>query len=225
MANILFEYMYRDASNWKKHGEAVFTNESGIPLAEIEARIRKTQYDGEWFKAEMVGLETCFFNPPEEQTEDDHPWHEFERVSETDRPPSDPACSACRDIAEFLRAMEIGKARSWEAEKKVCCMCDQLLTGEELENCHDLHRPDCARVRTAGKETFAGEIFCDCDLVAHAHCCPCHKIVVPGRCVCCDRPTDGTYDGEVPVCLECYQSGKLLIWLANCNTVTAGAST
>ena len=122
MANILFEYIYRDASNWKKHGGAVFTNESGIPLADIEARIRTTLCDGEWFKAEMVALETCFFNPPEEQTEDDHPWHEFERVSETDRPPSDPAYSARRDIAEFLRAMEIGKARSWEEEKKVCCM-------------------------------------------------------------------------------------------------------
>ena len=72
--NILFEYLYRDASNWKQHGQAVFTNTAEIPLANIEARIRASLEGGEWFIAEMVDLETCFIG--NHNTEDDHPWYE-----------------------------------------------------------------------------------------------------------------------------------------------------
>jgi len=52
MANIIFEYLYRDASNWKQYGQTVFTNIGKIPLADVEAQIRASLHDGEWFKAE-----------------------------------------------------------------------------------------------------------------------------------------------------------------------------
>jgi len=71
MANILFEYLYRDAGNNKQHGQAIFSNPGGIHLADIEAQIRATLHDGQWFKAEMVDLETCFFS--RYPTEEDHP--------------------------------------------------------------------------------------------------------------------------------------------------------
>ena len=171
MANILFEYLYRDASNWKQYGQAVFTNIGEIPLADIEAQIRATLHDGEWFIAEMVDLETCFIG--DHDTDDDHPWHEFHAVSETDLPPSDPAFmdGPHRDIAQFIRAMENGKLRKWDPERLLCHICDQPFTEDEWEDRHDLHEPDCPRVRTKGKQTF-GEIFCACNLVAHARCCP-----------------------------------------------------
>ena len=174
--NILFEYLYRDAGNWKQHGQTVFTNTGEIPLANIEARIRASLEDGGWFIAEMVDLETCFIG--DHDTEDDHPWHEFERVSESDLPASDPAfCGSCRDIAQLLQALENGKLRKWDVERQLCCVCGQPFTEDEWENRHDLHEPDCPRARTKGRQTF-GEIHCDCNLVAHASCCPeCNKPV------------------------------------------------
>jgi hypothetical protein len=103
MTNILFRYMYRDGSNNKQHNHAVFANAGRNTLAEIEARLRAALEDGR-FKAEMVELETCFFGG--EPTEDDHPWHEFVEVAETDLPPCDPASCGPRDISEFVRALE-----------------------------------------------------------------------------------------------------------------------
>ena len=172
--NILFEYLYRDASNWKQHGQAVFTNTAEIPLAAIEARIHASLEDGEWFIAEMVDLETCFIG--DHDTEDDHPWHEFERVAESDFPPCDPAfCGPSRDIAQILQALENGKLRKWNPERQLCCVCGQPFTEDEWENRHDLHEVDCPRARIKGRQTF-DEIHCDCNLVAHARCCPeCNK--------------------------------------------------
>ena len=87
--NILFEYLYRDASNWKQHGKVVFTKTDEISSANIEARILAYLEDSEWFIAEMVDMGTCFIGY--HNSEDDHHWHEFEMVSEFDFPPCDPA--------------------------------------------------------------------------------------------------------------------------------------
>ncbi|MGD0857295.1 MAG: hypothetical protein ABSA18_16100 [Dehalococcoidia bacterium] len=115
MANVLLVYLYRDASNWKQHGQTVFTNTGGIPLVDIEARIHDSLEDEEWFIAEMVDLETCFIG--DHNTEDDHPWHEFERVAESDFPSCDPAfCGAYRDIAQFLQALENSRLRKWNPD-------------------------------------------------------------------------------------------------------------
>jgi len=103
MTNILFRYMYRDGSNNKQHGYAVFANAGKSTLAEIEARIRAALWDGR-FKAEMFDLETCFFS--DEPADDDRPWHEFVDAVETDLPPCDPAACGPRDISEFVRALE-----------------------------------------------------------------------------------------------------------------------
>jgi hypothetical protein len=176
MANILFEYLYRDAGNWKQYAHAVFTNTGEIPLADIEARTRAALHEGAWFKAGMVDLETCFIG--NHDTEDDHPWHEFDKVSETDVPPHNPAFMGGlhRDIALFLREMENGKLREWDEAKQLCCVCRQPFTDEEWEDRHELHEPDCPRARTVGKVTYTGEIHCECNLVAHACCCPeCNK--------------------------------------------------
>jgi len=169
MANILFEYLYRDASNWKQYGQAVFTNIGKIPLADIEAQIRATMHDGQWFKAEMVDLETCFFG--DHDTDDDHPWHEFWEVSKTDLPTTNP-----RDISLFIHEMQRGRLRKWDESNLLCHICGQPFTKGEWENRHDLHEPDCPRTKTAGKKTFMGESHCNCNLVAHAACCPdCNK--------------------------------------------------
>jgi hypothetical protein len=109
--NIRFAYMYRDASNYKQHGEAVFTNEKQLPVDEIEKNVRACLHDGEFFIARQVHLEERFFDA---LYDDDHPWHEFVRVEATDDPTFDPEPEHKRDIAEFLVELENAHRAGWD---------------------------------------------------------------------------------------------------------------
>ncbi len=69
--------------------------------------------------------------------------------------------------------MKNGKLREWNPESLHCSTCGLPFTTEcDWQDRQDLHKPDCPRLRTAGKMMFMGEVFCDCNLVAHARCCP-----------------------------------------------------
>lgn len=108
--NIRFAYMYRDASNYKQHGEAIFSNETHLPLDEIENQIRSYLNDGEFFIARQVHLEERFFDV----LYDDHPWHEFLGVDASDDPAFDPNHEHKRDIAEFLSDLEKAHRAGWD---------------------------------------------------------------------------------------------------------------
>ncbi len=113
--NIRFRYLYRDASNYKQHGEAIFTNAGHLSLLEIETRIRASLRDGEFFIARQAHLEEFFFDVLDE---DDHPWHEFSLMEATTDPAFDPGNQQergrCRDITEFLLEMEQAKQSGWD---------------------------------------------------------------------------------------------------------------
>lgn len=47
MTNIRFTYMYRDASNYEQHGEAIFQNEKQLVADQIEKQVRTCLSDGE----------------------------------------------------------------------------------------------------------------------------------------------------------------------------------
>ncbi|MBI3340134.1 MAG: hypothetical protein HY022_08390 [Chloroflexi bacterium] len=112
-SNICFRYLYRDASNYKQHGEAVFTNHSLMPTEEIEKQIRACLKDGEFFIARQVNIEERFFDA---LYEDDHPWHEFSRVETTSKPAFDPEYwnKHKRDIAEFIADLEKVQRAGWD---------------------------------------------------------------------------------------------------------------
>ena len=109
--NIRFVYMYRDASNYKQHGEAIFSNEKQLPVDEIEKQIRSFLNDGEFFIARQTHLEERFFDA---LYDDDHPWHEFVGVEATDDPTFDPEAEHKRDIAEFLGELENAHRVGWD---------------------------------------------------------------------------------------------------------------
>ena len=111
-ANLSFQYLYRDASNYKLHGEAVFTNHTSLSLEEIEKRIRACLRDGEFFIARQVHIEERFFDALDEQ--DDHPWHEFAQVALTTDTLWDPDGIPERDITDFLAELEKAKAAGWD---------------------------------------------------------------------------------------------------------------
>ncbi len=111
-----FIYLYRDASNYKQHGEALFSNHTHLSLAEVEVRILSCLHEESFFIARQVQLEECFFDQPD--LHDDHPWHEFSFIEETDMPPCDPEHWAHyahhRDITEFLNELESAHRAGWD---------------------------------------------------------------------------------------------------------------
>lgn len=113
--NICFRYLYRDASNYKQHGEAVFTNHTRMSLDEVERQIRAFLKDGEYFIAQQVNIEERFFDA---LYEDDHPWHEFSRVEGTTEPAFDPEHwnehQHKRDITEFIAELEKAHSAGWD---------------------------------------------------------------------------------------------------------------
>lgn len=78
MANIQFNYLYRDGGNYKNYGSVVLANPTGLGLAELTALIRSKLIDQTWFYATHAGIPDLIpntFNP-----ETDPTWHEFESV-------------------------------------------------------------------------------------------------------------------------------------------------
>jgi hypothetical protein len=71
--NTRLEYLYRDASNYKRWGEVVF---AGEPTAALRERFTSALHEGEWFIAEQVRLPNVFLDDFP-INDDDHCWHEF----------------------------------------------------------------------------------------------------------------------------------------------------
>jgi len=83
-SNIKFNYIYRDASNYKQYGSIFLSNPNNISVTLIENIIRKNLIDGEFFVANKWGVPPLFFDM---KNEDDHEWHEFENIEITEEPP------------------------------------------------------------------------------------------------------------------------------------------
>lgn len=84
--NISFEYLYRDAANYKNWGQVVLSNDCDKALDEIESLIREALIDGEFFVAERVNIPVLYFEKYDRDL--DHSWHVFSTVGWTDMQPS-----------------------------------------------------------------------------------------------------------------------------------------
>jgi len=111
---IRFIYMYRDASNYKQHGEVIFSNETQLTIEEIEKKMRAFLNDGEFFIVRQIHLAERFFDVLDD---DDHPWHEFVNLAATDDPTFDPQPEHKRDITEFLSDLEQAHCAGWDEMK------------------------------------------------------------------------------------------------------------
>jgi hypothetical protein len=101
--NILFEYLYRDAGNFKKFGSVTFTNKDNIEAEYMADKIRSVLIDGRWFYAEKVGVPDLHFSEYDYDENLDVVWHEFFNCEATHDEPSD---SYGRNIKEFFRSLE-----------------------------------------------------------------------------------------------------------------------
>ncbi len=81
--NISFEYLYRDAANYKNWGEVVFETASDtLDLEDLDKRIRNALIDGEYFVAEVALIPTLYFSG--DKSSSDHGWHEFHGITQTE---------------------------------------------------------------------------------------------------------------------------------------------
>lgn len=117
--NVSFKYLYRDASNYKLYGEAVFSNHTFISIEEAEKQIRSYLRDGEFFIARQVNIEERFFDVLHDGiASNDHPWHEFNLVEMTTEPAFDPENwnqrKHKRDITEFIADLEKANRAGWD---------------------------------------------------------------------------------------------------------------
>jgi len=126
MTNIRFVYMYRDASNYKQHGEVILPNETQRSVEEVDTQIRSLLSDGLFFIARQVQVEERFFDVV---SEDDHPWHEFVSVEATTDPTFDPVPEEKRDISTFLKELKQANRSGWD-ETQVCEDINQQIEKE-----------------------------------------------------------------------------------------------
>ena len=97
MPNIRYHYYYGDGSNCKREGSVVFGNKRHWPAEQLTTvEILKDRQ----FIARQVQLPELFHwrtTPHFDPNRNDHCWHTYSHVTDTDDPPTDP-----RDISDFL---------------------------------------------------------------------------------------------------------------------------
>jgi len=85
--NIKFNYLYRDAGNYKEFDSLIFTNKDSLSIECIELTIRKKLIEGEYFIPEKWNVPRLSF---ENYSPDlDHDYHEFESLEETNDNPTE----------------------------------------------------------------------------------------------------------------------------------------
>ena len=105
--NTRFNYMYRDASNYKSCGSVVFRG--GIAEA-LSTRLSAALESTEFFIADQIRIADVFLADwPLEQ--DDHCWHAFSDTELTSDAPDDPHV---RTIEEFVAEVERVSMEGWK---------------------------------------------------------------------------------------------------------------
>jgi len=85
-SNISFNYLYRDASNFKQFGSVIFTNPNNLSIEEADSILHLKLIDGEYFDHTKFDVPSLFFK---DRNVDDHNLHEYRNVEITDENPTD----------------------------------------------------------------------------------------------------------------------------------------
>jgi hypothetical protein len=112
MNNVKFNYLYRDASNYKKFASVVFSNPSRMsPLA-----VSKSLEDAFWvdglFIANQIRVPEVFLFTKCDISIDDHCFHQFHSIELTSQSPTD---IHGRSIGVFVAEVANEAKRGWEA--------------------------------------------------------------------------------------------------------------
>jgi hypothetical protein len=110
--NIRFDYLYRDAGNYKSSGSVNFANPDGLRPELIAEDLRRAFLEGCLFVAHQVRIPTCFLFEIGKAGADDHCFHEFEAVDITENRPDDPES---RSIRQFIVEIQAAARQGWAA--------------------------------------------------------------------------------------------------------------
>lgn len=99
--NVRFNYLYRDAGNYKNYGDIVFANKNSHDESYLEKQVRNLLIYSEFFVAEKTNIPTLYFD--KQIPELDHGCHQFDSFETCDDSTTD---QSGRDITEFLSSLE-----------------------------------------------------------------------------------------------------------------------
>lgn len=93
--NIQFDYLYRDAGNYKLFNSVIFSNNHNLSIEQIVKFIKISFIDNGWFDPLACGIPKLKFIEFDEEL--DSEWHELSKISFTDQ-----AANMDVDISNFL---------------------------------------------------------------------------------------------------------------------------
>ncbi|MCM2316628.1 MAG: hypothetical protein NDJ92_15890 [Thermoanaerobaculia bacterium] len=105
--NSRLEYLYRNASNYKKWGAVVF---SGTADAALSRRLVNALESQEFFIANQVRVPELFFDDGL-KPEEDLCWHEFVALETVDEEPTD---QFSRTVVSFVEECEAASRAGWQ---------------------------------------------------------------------------------------------------------------
>ena len=99
--NIKFNYLYRDAGNYKSYGSVVFSNKNCLKTEEVNSKITFCLISGEFFIPSKWKIPLIYIFPYDNDL--DHEWYEFEYCEYSLDQFTD-----LRTIDEFLNEIGLG---------------------------------------------------------------------------------------------------------------------
>lgn len=89
VVNIRFNYLYRDASNFKKWASVIFANPDSLSIDDITGSLRSNFLPDQLFVAHQIRVPQAFLFMEYPLTIDDHCFHEFHSVEPTSEATND----------------------------------------------------------------------------------------------------------------------------------------
>jgi len=115
MANIKFNYLYRDGSNYKNWAEVVFPNPEKLSVSFISKELGKV-FDDNLFIAHQIRIPEVFDFPDHQLTSDDHCYHEFNNIEVTRDSRND---FYGRSVHQFLSEVTEASKMGWRAFQRL----------------------------------------------------------------------------------------------------------
>ena len=112
MENVQLHYQYRDAHGSKRCAYVIFANPDNLKPEEIELRLERALWEGEFFVADQIRIPEVFlYLDGTLDDELDHCFHHFDSVDLTSETPTD---KYNRSIRQFIREVEDQSQRGWQ---------------------------------------------------------------------------------------------------------------
>jgi hypothetical protein len=131
MLNIKFSYLYRDAGNYKKWADVVFSNPDRLTLEAVTKALKDAFLEDGLFIAHQVRVPEVFLFSRGNATSDDHCFHEFSAVGESLEDPNDP-CS--RSISQLIAEVKREAKSGWVAFDPHDALLQRLSDEPELRS-------------------------------------------------------------------------------------------